>query len=411
MAAPSPDLTDAMKVNFADADLYAERVPLQEFAELRRTAGVWWNEPDDTGPGFWVISRHADVQEVSHKPHIFSSQENTCLLRMGNNVTEDEIEFQKQMLVHLDPPRHTKLRGIVQKVFTPRAITRLEARLWELTQGIVDRALEKGEGNFVTDVAAELPLQALAELMGIPMGDREKIFRWSNQMLGFDDPETRPDPLVGKEAAAQVYLYANAMAEERRACPVDDIVNSLVHADVDGQSLSEDEFDLFFLMLIVAGNETTRNAITHGMTAFFDHPGQWELYKRERPDTAADEIIRWATPVINFQRTALESVMLGGAEIKAGERVAMFYSSANRDPAVFDEPDRFDILRDPNPHLGFGGGGPHYCLGASLAKMEINLMFEALADRIGGIEKLAEPRRLRSAFINGIKELKVRYTP
>jgi cholest-4-en-3-one 26-monooxygenase len=410
MSPASPANRTRTQLDFSDPDLYADGLPLEQWALLRRTAPVWWNDVPD-GEGFWVVSRHAEVLEVSHKPQIFSSNAKTALLRPGRGATPESIEFQKLMMLNMDPPQHTKLRSIVQRVFTPRAVSALTPRLQEFTDDIVARALAKGEGNFVTDVAAELPLQAIAELMGVPLEDRGKIFAWSNQMIGFDDPEMATTPETGQEAAAQLYVYANALGEERRSCPAGDIVSSLVQADVDGHALSELEFDLFFLLLAVAGNETTRNAISHGMAAFFDHPEQWEIYKRERPQVAADEIIRWATPVIEFQRTALVDTQLGGVEIKAGQRVALFYSSANQDPAVFTDPYRFDIRRDPNPHLGFGGGGPHYCLGANLARIEINLIFNAIADKMPDITKQAQPRRLRSSFINGIKELQVRYRP
>jgi cholest-4-en-3-one 26-monooxygenase len=284
----------------------------------------------------------------------------------------------------------------------------LEDALRARTERIVHDAAEKGAGDFVTEVACELPLQAIAELIGVEQEDRAKIFDWSNQMLGYDDPEYGADPVT---AAAEIIGYATELGQQRVAEPRDDIVTKLVHADVDGRGLTPDEFAFFVIMLSVAGNETTRNAITHGMMGFFAHPDQWELYKAERPDTTADEIVRWATPVIVFQRTALEDYVLSGTEVKEGDRVGMLYSSANFDEEVFDHPERFDITRDPNPHVGFGGGGPHYCLGANLAKVEINLMFNAIADQMPDLAQAGPARRLRSAWINGIKELPVRYRP
>jgi cholest-4-en-3-one 26-monooxygenase len=201
------------------------------------------------------------------------------------------------------------------------------------------------------------------------------------------------------------------VAEERKECPADDIVTKLVTADIDGSELTSDEFGFFTLMLSVAGNETTRNAITHGMIAFMEHPDQWELYKRERPETTADEIVRWSTPVIAFQRTAKEDTVLGGQEIKQGQRVGLYYAAANFDPDVFDDPYKFDITRDPNPHLGFGGTGAHYCIGANLARLEMNLIFNAIADHLPDIQALGDPRRLRSGWLNGIKDYPVRYCP
>jgi cholest-4-en-3-one 26-monooxygenase len=397
--------------DFTDPDLYASRVPTAEFAELRRTVPVWWNaQPlgasgfDDDG--YWVVTRHADVLEVSRSSGLYSSEQKTAIIRHAQAVTQESLEMMRLILLNLDPPQHTKLRGIVSRGFTPRAIGRLREALTARAKRIVRTALEEGTGDFVTDVAAELPLQAIAELLGIPQEDRGKIFAWSNEMIGYDDPGYGGD---GRAAAAEVVGYAMAMAEERRACPRDDIVTTLVNADVDGGQLSTDEFGFFVILLAVAGNETTRNAISHGMLAFLGHPSQWELFRAERPPAAVDEIVRWTTPVTAFQRTALKDTTLGGQRIRAGQRVGLFYRSANFDEEVFGSPERFDILRDPNPHLGFGGSGAHYCLGANLARLEIGLMFNAIADGMPAIRLAGDPVRLRSGWINGIKTLPVSY--
>lgn len=397
--------------DFTDPDLLAERLPLEEFAELRRTAPVWWNEqPNRCGGfddgGFWVVSRHADVKEVSRRSDIYSTWENTAIIRFNDSMTRDQIEMQRFIMLNMDPPQHTKVRQIVQRGFTPRAINGLKAALQERAEHIVAEARTNGTGDFVTDVACELPLQAIAELLGLPQEHRKEIFEWSNQMVGYDDPEYDIEPTA---AAAEMLGYFSTMAEERRTCPMDDIVTKLVQADIDGNALTADEFGFFVILLAVAGNETTRNAITHGMLAFLDHPDQWELYKRERPSTTADEIVRWATPVVAFQRTALADTEISGVPIKKGQRVGLFYSSANFDPEVFDEPERFDITRDPNPHVGFGGTGAHYCLGANLARLEIDLIFNAIADHMPDIKRVGEPRRLRSGWLNGIKEVQVQY--
>jgi len=395
-----------------DPVLNEERIPLQEFLELRKTAPVHWIEQAPEGragfndTGFWAISRHADISAISKNSKEFSANENGVIIRFGPDMTREQVEMQGVMLVNQDPPDHTKLRQIVSRGFTPRAIGALKDVLQQRADTIVDDALAKGEGDFVFEVAAELPLQAIAELLGVPQEDRRKLFDWSNQMLAYDDPEYNADPAT---AAAEILAYAMGLADERRKNPQEDIISKLVTADLDGEALTDDEFGFFVILLAVAGNETTRNAITHGMMAFFDNPDQWALYKKERPTTAVDEIIRWATPVTVFQRTALNDVEIGGQQIKKGERVGLFYASGNHDEEVFTDAHVFDVTRDPNPHLAFGGHGAHYCIGANLARLEVEIMFNTIADRMPEISPNGSARRLRHAWINGIKELPVKY--
>jgi cholest-4-en-3-one 26-monooxygenase len=401
--APGFDLTDP--------DLYAIRVPHEELAELRRAAPVWWNpQPTDIGfpdDGFWAITRHSDVVAVSRDSDTWSSQTNGAIIRYVSGTTREQIELQSSVIMlNIDPPQHTKLRGIVSRGFTPRAIENLRDVLTSRAEQIVATALATGSGDFVTDIACELPLQAIAELLGVPQEDRHKIFAWSNEMVGYDDPDFQGD---GETAAAEILGYSMIMAADRRACPRDDIVTTLVHAQLDGDNLTEDEFGFFVILLAVAGNETTRNAISHGMLAFLENPDQWELFKSQRPKTAVDEIVRWATPVTVFQRTATTDTELGGQPIRKGQRVGLFYRSANFDEEVFDQPERFDILRSPNPHVGFGGTGAHYCLGANLARLEIDLIFNAIADAMPDITKAGDPQRLRSGWLNGVKRLPVAY--
>lgn len=398
--------------DFTSPDLLEQGIPVKEFAELRKTAPVWWNaqQPGKGGGfddgGYWVVSKHEDIRAISKSNEEWSANENGVIMRFEDDMGAEEIEITKTLLINQDPPTHTRMRKIVSRLFTPKAVHALEEKLDAVARKIVAEAAEAGSGDFVHQVAVDLPLMAIADLLGVPQEDRMKIFEWSNSMMNADDPDYPMDP---KEANAQILGYGYNMAEERRKCPADDIVTQLVNADIDGHSLDEAEFGFFFILLVVAGNETTRNAISHGMNAFLDHPEQWELFKKERPATAVDEIVRWATPVNSFQRTAKEDIVLGGQQIKKGDRVGMFYGSANYDEDVFDDPFTFDIMRDPNPHVGFGGNGTHFCIGANLARMEINLMFNALADLVPDITKVAQPRRLRHGWINGIKELQVDY--
>ncbi|MBI5734926.1 cytochrome P450 [Mycobacterium adipatum] len=407
---PTPDLPAGF--DFTDPDIYAERLPVDELAQMRKVAPIWWNEqPDGAGGfndgGFWVVTKHKDVKEVSRRSDVFSSLEKTALPRYKDGTVREQIDSGKFVLLNMDAPHHTHLRKIVSRAFTPRAVEQLRADLAERARQIAQAALAEGRGDFVEQVSCELPLQAIAGLMGVPQEDRMKLFHWSNQMVGDQDPEFANNDAIS--ASVELITYGMQMAAERSARPGDDLVTKLVQADVEGHKLSDDEFGFFVILLAVAGNETTRNSITQGMMAFTEFPDQWELFKRERPATTADEIVRWATPVTSFQRTALQDTELGGVPIKKGQRVVMFYRSANFDEEVFEDPFSFDILRDPNPHVGFGGTGAHYCIGANLARMTIDLMFNAIADAMPDLTPLEKPERLRSGWLNGIKHWQVDY--
>jgi cholest-4-en-3-one 26-monooxygenase len=400
--------------DFTDPDIYAERLPIAELAEMRKVAPIWWNaQPDGVGGfddgGFWVVTKHKDVKEVSRRSDVFSSEEKTALPRYKEGAPIEQINASRGVvLLNMDAPHHTHLRKIISRAFTPRAIERLRADLKQRAENIVKEAVATGSGDFVEQVSCELPLQAIAGLMGVPQEDRMKLFHWSNQLVGDQDPEFASND--GLTASAELMMYGMQMAAERADKPGEDLVTKLIQADVEGHKLTDDEFGFFVIILAVAGNETTRNSITQGMMAFTEFPDQWELYKRERPATAADEIVRWACPITSFQRTALEDTELDGVPIKKGQRVVIFYRSANFDEDVFDDPYSFNILRDPNPHVGFGGTGAHFCIGANLARMTIDLMFNAIADAMPDLTSLVKPERLRSGWLNGIKHWQVDYT-
>ena len=399
--------------DFLDSALNLERLPVAELAEIRKTDPVHWVDvPGGTGgfgdSGYWLVAKHADVKEVSRRSDVFGSSPDGAIPVWPKEMTREAIDMQRAVLLNMDAPQHTRLRKIISRGFTPRAIGRLEEELAQRAQNIVKAAAAEGGGDFVEQVSCELPLQAIAGLLGVPQDDRDKLFRWSNEMTAGEDPEYADvDPA---QSSMELIMYAMAMADERGKNPTDDIVTTLVQADIDGEKLSDDEFGFFVIMLAVAGNETTRNSITHGMIALANNPDQWELYKKERPSTAADEIIRWATPVSAFQRTALEDTELAGVQIKKGQRLVMSYRSANFDEDVFEDPHTFNVLRDPNPHVGFGGTGAHFCIGANLARMTINLIFNAVADHMPDLKSIGEPERLRSGWLNGIKHWQVDYT-
>jgi cholest-4-en-3-one 26-monooxygenase len=400
------------QIDLLDRDRFTEGIPHDWFTWLREHSPVHWHE-EPGGPGFWVITKLADITACNRDAASFSSsQELGGVVGLeGPLAAPPGTEAAGSMMLFMDPPDHTRYRKLVNRGFTPRMIAALETHVRELTAGILDEALARRDCDFVVDIAAELPLEVIAELLGVPREDRHKLFDWSNRMVGSEDPEYLVDQSLVAEAQLEMFMYAQQLAEQRRAEPRDDIVSTLLQAEVDGDTLSELDFNLFFMLLSVAGNETTRNAIAHGMNAFLEHPDQYERLAADPAGligTATEEILRWASPVMYFRRNARQDVTLRDVTIRAGEKISLWYISANRDEEVFDEPFRFDVGRDPNPHIAFGGGGPHFCLGAQLARLEIRVLFEELVARVPRVEQLGAPDRLRSNFIGGIKHLPVR---
>jgi cholest-4-en-3-one 26-monooxygenase len=401
--------------DFTDPDVNQEAIPHEAFRAARQNAPIafvkqepiWTTgfTPEGQG-GYYAVTRHEDVSAISKDSKNWSTSENGAIIRFPNEMPREMIEMQRVILINQDPPEHTQTRAIISRGFTPRSIAELEDTMVQRGATIVKDAVARGTGNFVEEVAAELPLQAIADLIGVPQEDRHKLFEWSNQMLAGEDPDYAGNNDV---AAAEILGYAMMLAADRKANPRDDLITKLIEAHKGERGLTDDEFGYFVILLAVAGNETTRNAISHGMNAFLDNPEQWEIWKRDRPATMVDEVVRWGTPVSVFQRTALNDVEVSGHTFKKGERAALFYSSANFDETVFEDPFTFNILRDPNPQLGFGGHGAHYCLGANLARQEIRVIFDAIADHAPDISKLEEPSRLRHSWINGLKDLQVKY--
>jgi len=398
-------------VDLTDPETFRQERHHEMFAVLRREDPVHFHEVEGDAQGFWCVTKHADLITVNRDASVFSSAAH------GINIPDipEEDGGVRDMMLYMDPPRHTRYRKLVNKGFTPRMIGLIESHLRAKATAIVDNVVEQGRADFVEDIAAELPLQAIAELMGVPLEDRKQLFAWSNTMIGFDDPEFQGDSEAGMEAAAQMYMMANGLAASRRETPRDDIITKLINAEIDGDKLSEAEFDMFFLLLVVAGNETTRNVTAHGMRALIENPEQMAKLvadpSEERINLAVEEILRWATPVLYFRRTALRDYELGGKQIKEGDKVVMWHISANRDEDVFDDPYAFRVDRSPNDHIAFGGGGPHFCLGANLARMELRLIFRELVTRLPDIRFDGDVEMLRSNFIGGIKRMPVQWTP
>jgi cholest-4-en-3-one 26-monooxygenase len=402
-------LSDVAPVDLSDSLSYVAGVPHAWLAHLRRQDPVHWQD-EPGGPGFWAVTRYQDCVTVNRDFERFSSAaQGTMPFEMG----ADEIAQQGLMMLNMDPPLHTRYRRLVNKGFTPRMVRDLEESIHRATDAIIDEVIERGHADFVTEISAELPLQVIAELLGVPQEDRHRMFEWSNRMVGNEDPEYQGRQELALTSAMELYAYASELFAKKRIDPHADLMSALTTVEIEGERLSDLELELFFLLLTVAGNETTRNLMSGGMHAFFQQPEQWQrlLADRSLLPTAVDEMLRFVTPVMNFRRTAMVDAELSGTKIAAGDKVVFFHASANRDEDIFTDPDTFDIGRDPNQHIAFGGGGPHFCLGTNLARMEIRVMYEHLLDRMPDIRQDGDVQRLQSQFINGVKHIPVAFTP
>ena len=362
------------------------------------------------GPGYIALTRHDDIWHVSRNPQLFCSGKGSNIIDLSQELNE----FFGSM-ISMDDPKHFRLRSIVSKGFTPREIARIEEYVKVKARTIIDSVMDKyadKEFDFVDEVAAKFPLQIICEMMGIPEQDERQIFEWTNTILGAGDPDFGGTIERLMEAAIGMFSYAKALGETRLANPTEDLTSVMMHAVVDGERLTSQEFGSFFILLVVAGNETTRNAITHGMLALTENPDQRKIWFENfdlNTKTAVEEIVRWATPVIHFRRTATEDTEINGFKVKSGQKVVLFYNSGNRDERIFVNPFKFDVTRTAQPtQIGFGAGGPHFCLGANLARREIAMMFDEIRRRVPNLRITGEPAYLQSSFINGIKRINCR---
>jgi len=403
--------------DIADPATYRTGVPHQEFARRCRDEPVSWTpEPllwrhssrgriAERGPGFWAVTSHRAVMSVSRRAEEFSSAARGAFL--ADPRTPADLRQARQLLVNMDAPQHARIRKLVSSLFTPRAVTGLTGMVTGHATALVDQVVRAGRFDAVTDLAAQLPLLVLADLLGMPREDRHLIYRWSNHLVGFDDPDFGGgDVEAYRQARTEAFQYALRLALQRREHPADDLISRLANAEVDGQRLSDREFCSFWLLLVVAGNETTRHLIAGSLVALAGHPAQRDrLVSGAVPvPVAVEELLRWVTPIMQFRRTATRDTELAGERIRAGEKVVVYYVSANRDPAAFTDPDRLDLGRVDNPHLAFGVG-PHYCLGAHLARLELMALLAAIRPHLPRFALAGPATRLQSNFVNGFKSM------
>jgi cytochrome P450 len=406
-------------IDLTDLDRWVQGVPYEWFALLRREEPVFWQDEHD-GRGFWSLTRYEDVVAATKDYETFSSARGGTSLM---DLTPEQVEARMSML-DADPPYHTRLRSIVNKAFTPRAISAYEERIRELVREILEQALQRDEFDYVAEVSMETPMWVLCEIMGTPPEDRRHLIALGDAMLGNTDPDLAGEYTFGQTdlseyanlpfsspAALEMFEYGHRLADERRRVPRDDITTRLLEAEVDGDRLSEHEFDLFFLLLVTAGNETTRHVISHGTHALLTNRDELArlLADPSLIPAAADEILRWGCSLLHFRRTATRDVALHGRTIRENDKVALWYISANRDEAQFPDPMRFDVGREPNRHVSFGLGGPHFCLGAHLARLELRVFLQEALPYLERLELAGPPERLRSNFFHGIKRMPVVY--
>ncbi|HEY2814708.1 MAG TPA: cytochrome P450 [Acidimicrobiales bacterium] len=389
-------------------DTWARGVPHDQFAVLRREAPVFWHDHPHA-QGFWAITKHNDVKAISKDVATFSTEVGSAFILDQDPMA---MEFHRMTLLQMDPPKHNRYRRLVSAGFTPRMIAMLQDSIATRARRIVEGIEGRDEIEFTLDIAAELPMQAICEMIGIPEGDRHRATALANRLVGSQDPDFQSSPEDGMLASAELYALCDELAADRRANPCEDIMSLLVHAEIDGDRLSDTELNLFFVLLVVAGNETTRNLIAHAMLALIDHPQARaglvaNIDDDALWDTAVEEMLRWGASIHNFRRTTTHDTEIRGVPIKEGDKVVTFYASANRDEDVFDDSMAFDIRRSPNDHVTFGGGGVHFCLGANLARLEIKWMLREMLRRYPNPSLAGEVCRMRSDFINGIKYMPV----
>ena len=400
MGAPAIDLTSTA--------VFAAGHPWDQYAWLRANDPVHWHDEVD-GPGFWAVTRYADVRAVSRRPKTFSSADRGVMMPESDEVG---LAAQRQMMLSMDPPQHDRFKHLVSRGFTPRNAQGLGPRIAELAAEIVDDVAERGKCDFVHDIAGRLPSGLIAELMGISRANGERLYELTEIMHTTDETVAPLD--VKLAAITEMLTFAAEVAERKRTHPSDDIATTLVQAEIDGDRLTDGELQWFFLLLVNAGGDTTRNLLAAGLQLLFDHPDERARLMADLDGllpTAVEEMLRYTSPVVHFRRTALEDTQIGERPIAAGDKVIMFYGSANRDEDVFADPDRFDVARDPNPHLAFGGGGPHLCLGLHIARIEAAAMLRELLTRLPDLRPAGPPEALASNFIAGVRTMPVAFTP
>ncbi|CAB4745195.1 unannotated protein [freshwater metagenome] len=395
-------------VDLKAADTYANGHPWDAYARLRNESPVAWH-PESDGPGFWALSKWADVRTVSRQPQRFSSYRRGVMME---EIDEAQLGAQRLMMLNMDPPQHDRFKLLVSRGFTPKAAAGLVPRIHDLAREIVDDVIGRGEGDFVADLAGRLPSGLIAEFMGIPRSDGEHLYELTEIMHTTDETIAPPERKMA--AIGEMLGYAAGVAQSKRRNPGEDIGTALVQAEVDGVSLTDEEFQWFFLLLVNAGGDTTRNLVAAGMQLLFEHPDQRARLTADLDGlmgSAIEEMLRYTTPVIYFRRTLTEDTEIRDVPMRAGDKVVMLYGSVNRDEEVFEDADRFDVGRTPNPHMAFGGGGPHLCLGMHVARIEIDAMFRQILTRMPDLRPAGERHLMASNFIAGVHSMPVQWTP